>query len=219
MHIKNYNSSDRNASESLKQGGLSVANTLDTATQICNFMKQYSLNITGTVTLPDGCVYDRIYNVGGGDCFFISICQGLKFFGITMDHAELRTKVGRWLQNPDHALLIEMQLELQPADLYEHLRGYPPPPTGWANFLTGMTWEDWGAHIEVLGEWVGPMEITPTNHVLNDMGTDIRVNIYDPRSRQIFGDEENQLAGGIDKPIIMAMSLGGHFEWLRLRNE
>ena len=219
VHIKNYNSSDQKASESLKQGELSVANTLDTATQICNFMKQYSLNITGTVTLPDGCIYERIYNVGGGDCFFISICQGLNFFGITMDHVQLRTNVAKWLQNPDHALLMELQLELLPADLYDHLKEYPPPPTGWENLLNGMTWQDWGAHIEVLGEWVGPMEITSTNHVLDAMGTDIRVNIYDPNSEQIFGDEENQLAGGIDKPIIMIMSWGGHFEWLRLKSE
>ena len=169
--------------------------------------------------LPDGCVYDRIYNVGGGDCFFISICQGLNFFGITMDHVELRTKVGRWLQNPSHALLMEMHLELQPSDLYNHLKEFPPPPTGWANYLHGMTWEDWGAHIEVLGGWVGPLEITPTNHVLADMGTDLRVNIYDPRNGQIFGDEENQLAGGIDRPIIMVMCFGGHYEWLRMRNE
>ena len=167
-HIKDYGTLHQNGSDCLEQDGLSVPNTLDKANQICNFLKQYSLYITGTVTLPDGCVYDRIYNVGGGDCFFISICQGLKFFGITMDHVELRTKVGRWLQNPDHALLVELQLELQPADLYYHLREYPAPPTGWVNFLTGLTWEDWGAHIEILGEWVGPMKITPTNHVLND---------------------------------------------------
>ena len=219
VHIKQYDTLDLTASKCLPQGGLSWANTVDKAMQMVNFLKQHSLYITGTLTLPDGCVYDRIYNVGGGDCFFISICQGLNFFGITMDHVELRTKVGRWLQNPSHALLMEMHLELQPSDLYNHLKEFPPPPTGWANYLNGMTWEDWGAHIEVLGGWVGPLEITPTNHVLADMGTDLRVNIYDPRNGQIFGDEENQLAGGIDRPIIMVMCFGGHYEWLRLRNE
>ena len=63
------------------------------------------------------------------------------------------------------------------------------------------------------------MEITPTNHVLEEMGTDIRVNIFDPRSGQIFGNEENQRSDGMDKPIIMVMSLTGHYEWLRLRYE
>ena len=219
VHIKQYGMSGLSATKCLTQGGLPGANTVDKAMEICNFLKQHSLYITGTLMLPDGCVYDRIYNVGGGDCFFISICQGLNFFGITMDHVELRTKVGRWLQNPSHALLMEMHLELQPSDLYNHLKEFPPPPTGWANYLHGMTWEDWGAHIEVLGGWVGPLEITPTNHVLADMGTDLRVNIYDPRNGQIFGDEENQLAGGIDRPIIMVMCFGGHYEWLRMRNE
>ena len=51
------------------------------------------------------------------------------------------------------------------------------------------------------------------------MGTDIRVNIFDPMSRQIFGDEENQRSDGIDKPIIMIMSFASHFEWLRLRTD
>ena len=149
VHIKQYGTSDLSASTCLTQGGLSGANTVDKAMQMCNFQKQHSLYITGRLTLPDGCVYDRIYNVGGGDCFFISVCQGLSFFGITMDHVELRTKVARWLQNPSHALLMEMHLELQPSDLYNHLKEFPPPPTGWANYLNGMTWEDWGAHVEV----------------------------------------------------------------------
>ena len=57
VHIKKYTTSDQNASGCLKQGGLTVANTLDTANQICNFLKQYSLYITDTATLPDGCIY------------------------------------------------------------------------------------------------------------------------------------------------------------------
>ena len=76
-----------------------------------------------------------------------------------------------------------------------------------------------GAHVELVGEWVGPMELTPTNHVLEEMGTDTRVNIFDPRSGQILGDEENERSDGIDKPIIMVLSLRGHYEWLRLRDE
>ena len=54
------------------------------------------------------------------------------------------------------------------------------------------------------------MEITPTNHVLEEMGTDIRVNIFDPRSGQIVGDEENLRSDGFEKPIIMVLCLGGH---------
>ena len=132
-----------------------------------------------------------------------------------MDHVELRTKVGGWLQNPANALHMDA-IRVTAIRLVSSFKKVSP-----ATYRLGtlLKWDDWGSHIQVLGEWVGPMEITPTNQVLNEMGTDIRVNIYDPRSKQIFGDEENQLASGIDKPIIMVMSFGGHYEWLRLRNE
>ena len=63
------------------------------------------------------------------------------------------------------------------------------------------------------------MEITPTNHVLEEMGTDIRVNIFDPRSGQIFGDEENLCLDGFEKPLIMVLSLSWHNEWLRLQDD
>lgn len=63
------------------------------------------------------------------------------------------------------------------------------------------------------------MEITPTNHVLEKMGTDILVNIFDPMSGQIFGDGENQRSDGMDKPIVMIMCLTGHYVWLSLQHE
>ena len=210
---------DGDDNKSSTKSVLYEANNVDIVAQICNIFKTFNLHITGIMTLPDGNRYDRIFNVGGGDCFFHSICQGLEFFGISIDHVDLRTRVGRWLQNADNANLMETHLEIQPSGLYHHLKRFPAPPTGWMNYLNGMTWQDWGVHVELLGEWVGPMEITPTNHVLEEMGTDIRVNIYDPRSRQVFGDEENQDSDGTDKPIIMIMSSTGHYESLRLRDD
>ena len=63
------------------------------------------------------------------------------------------------------------------------------------------------------------MEITPTNHVLEEMGTDIRVNIFDPRSGQIFGDEENLGLHGFEKPLIIVLCLGRHYERLRLQDD
>ena len=51
------------------------------------------------------------------------------------------------------------------------------------------------------------------------MGTDIRVNIFDPRSGQIFGDEDNRRSDGFEKPIIMVLSFSGHYEWLRLQDD
>ena len=203
----------------LSSGGFYGADTVDIAERLRNIFKAYSLHITGRIALPDGCNYDRIFNVGGGNCYFYAVCQGLKFFGITIDHIELRTKVGRWLQNGDNANLMQTHLEISPPGLYHHLKRFPAPAGGWRSYLAGMTWQDWGVHVELLGEWVGPMEITPTNHVLEEMGSDVRVNIYDPNSVYILGDEENIRVDGIAKPIILIMSARGHFEWLRLRDE
>ena len=63
------------------------------------------------------------------------------------------------------------------------------------------------------------MEIPPTNHVLEEIGSDIQVNIYEPNSKQIFGDEENQFSVGINKPKIVIMCLGAHYELLHLQDE
>ena len=49
--------------------------------------------------------------------------------------------------------------------------------------------------------------------------TDIRVNIFEPRSGQILGDEENLGSDGFEKPLIMVLSLSGHYEWLRLQDD
>ena len=183
---------DGNESGSTAQSVGHEANSNAIVTQICKIFKDYNLYITGSLILPDGNRYDRIFNVGGGNCYFYAVCQGLEFFGISIDHVHLRTLVGGWLQNSHNAQLMHTDLEILPSGLYHHLKRYPSPPGGWVSYLSGMTWQDWGVHVELLGELVGPLEITPTNHVLAEMGTDIHVNIYDLRSGQIFGDEENQ---------------------------
>ena len=161
---------DGNATKPCTKSVLYKANIVDIAAKICSIFKTYNLHVTGIITLPDGNRYDRIFNVGGGNCYFYGVSQGLEFFGISMDHIQLRTRVGQWLQNPDNATFMETHLEIQPSGLYHHLKGYPAPPGGWRYYLNGMTWQDWGVHVELLGEWVGAMEITPTNHVLEEMG-------------------------------------------------
>ena len=210
---------DGNATESSTKTVLYEANIGDIAAQMCNIFKMFNLHVTGIITLPDGNRYDRIFNVGGGNCYFYGVSQGLEFFGISMDHIQLRTRVGQWLQNPDNATFMEMHLGIQPSGLYHHLKDYPAPPGGWRNYLNGMTWQDWGVHVELLGEWVGSIELTPTNHILEEMGSDIRLNIYDPRSKQVYGDEQNHFSDGTEKPIIMLLCLSGHFEWLRFRDD
>ena len=174
--------------------------------------------VTGQKTLPNGLQCDRIYHPGGGDCYLYSVSQGCSFYGVYITHAELRTKVGQWLQNPDNALWMAMTLGLQPIHLLSHLNRFPAPHGGWATYLRGMTWVDGGVHVQQQGGWVGPLEITSTNCVLQEMGSDIRVNIYDPLCNYILGNEENVRADGLLKPIIMIISEGGHYEWLRHRD-
>ena len=187
-----------------------------TQLQYClNKQLNHGLHVVGTVHLPNGIEYDRIHNVGGGDCFFLSVAQGCRFFGINIDHVELRSRVGQWIQG--HALLMENQLGIQPIDLLDHMIRFPAPPQGWWAYLICMDWAQWGVHVEQLGEWVGPLEVNPTNHVLEEMGCDLRVNIYSPDSQYIVGNEANVRGDGVEKPLIIVMSSGGHYEWLRMK--
>ena len=192
--------------------------TINFITQVkycLNKQLNHGLHVVGHVTLPNGIEYDRIHNVGGGDCFFISVSQGCKFFGINIDHIELRSRVGQWIQG--HALLMETQLGIQPIDLLHLMTWFSAPPQGWWSYLINMDWVQWGVHVEQLGEWVGPLEVNPTNHVLEEMGSDLRVNIYSPDSQYIVGNEANVREDGHEKPIIFIMSSGGHYEWLRMK--
>ena len=192
--------------------------TINFITQVkycLNKQLNHGLHVVGDVTLPNGIEYDRIYNVGGGDCFFLSVAQGCQFFGINIDHVELRSRVGQWIQG--HALLMEEQLGIQPIDLHDHMIRFPAPPQGWWSYLILMDWIQWGVHVEQLGEWVGPLEVNPTNHVLEEMGCDLRVNIYSPDSQYIVGNEENLHENGDEKPLIIVMSSGGHYEWLMMK--
>ena len=86
----------------------------------------HGLHVVGEVTLPNGIEYDRIFNIGGGDCFFISVAQGCQFFGTNINHIELRSRVGQWIQG--HAYLMQLQLGIQPIELHDHLIRFPAPP-------------------------------------------------------------------------------------------
>ena len=194
--------------------------TINFVTQVkycLNKQLNHGLHVVGDVTLPNGVEYERIHNVGGGDCFFLGVAQGCQFFGININHVELRSRVGQWIQG--HAFLMEAHLGVKPIDLHDHMICFPAPPQGWWSYLLGMDWVQWGVHVEQLGEWVGPLEVNPTNHVLEEMGCDLRVNIYSPESNYIMGNEENVREDGVEKPLIIVMSSGGHYEWLRMKTD
>ena len=74
----------------------------------------------------------------GGNCYFYAVCQGLEFFGISIDHVDLRTNVGRWLQNPHNAYLMRTHLEIMSSDLYDLRKRFPSPIGGWAGCLNRL---------------------------------------------------------------------------------
>ena len=72
--------------------------TINFATQLKHCLSKHfdhGLHVVGTITMPNGIQYERIFNVGEGDCFFWSIAQGCQFFGVHIDHIELRSRVGQ----------------------------------------------------------------------------------------------------------------------------
>ena len=72
--------------------------TINFATQLEHCLSKHfdhGLHVVGTITMPNGIQYERIFNVGEGDCFFLSIAQGCQFFGVHIDHIELRSRVGQ----------------------------------------------------------------------------------------------------------------------------
>ena len=83
------------------------------------------------------------------------------------------------------------------------------PAEGWESYLAGRDWGWWGEHLRKKGTWVGALEVPIINQMLDNIGLDIVVNIYDGRSGNIFGNEHNGT-----KTVIMLYLFPGHFELL-----
>ena len=72
--------------DSTTKSVLHEVNYVDIATHIFNIFKKYSFHITGWMDLPDGYRYNRIFNVGGGNCFSTASAKdwtSLKYLSIT----------------------------------------------------------------------------------------------------------------------------------------
>ena len=83
------------------------------------------------------------------------------------------------------------------------------PAEGWESYLAGRNWGWWGEHLRKKGTWVGALEVPIINQMLDNIGLDIVVNLYDGRSGKIFGNEHNGT-----KTVIMLYLSPGHFELL-----
>ena len=83
------------------------------------------------------------------------------------------------------------------------------PAEGWESYLAGRDWGWWGEHLRKKGTWVGVLEVPIINQMLDNIGLDIVVNVYQARNRKIFCDEHNGT-----KTVIMLYLSHGHFELL-----
>ena len=74
MEVTAQSMLDGNESGSTVQSVRHEANSNAIVTQIYKIFKDYNLYITGLLILPEGNRYDRIFNVGGGNCYFYAVC-------------------------------------------------------------------------------------------------------------------------------------------------
>ena len=88
--------------------------------------------------------------------------------------------------------------------------GAVEPLEGWAEHLAGRNWKFWGQRIAKPGVWVGAIELEAMNELLLNAGYDVRVNIYDSRSKRLFGNDRN-----VPNQLVLILYMkNGHFELL-----
>ena len=154
-----------------------------------------------------------VYNHGGGDCFFIAVQQGLRQLKmVEFDNDEMRQNLSLWFQDDNNAAAITSLHTASPCDIIPYLDnvGGPKPRQGWTKYLSGRDWKFWGRRIARKGVWVGAIELEAMNDLLLNTGYDVRVNIYDSRSKKLFGEDRN-IPGQL---VIILYLSDGHFELL-----
>ena len=106
---------------------------------------------------------------------------------------------------------MEVNIGGLPSDFVGQLQdtGLYTPAEGWDLYLSGKDWGWWGEHIRKRGTWVGALEVPIINQMLDNAGLNVVVNIFDWRSRLIYGNEHNG-----DKLVIMLYLSPGHYELL-----
>ena len=153
------------------------------------------------------------YNSGKGDCFFNAVEQGLLLLRmVEFDKDEMRKNLSLWFQDDGNAAAITALHSAHPYDIIPHLHyvGGAEPRVGWRTYLRGRDWKFWGRRIARKGTWVGAIELEAMNDLLLNAGYDVRVNIYDSRSKKLFGEDHN-ITGQL---VIIIYLYAGHFEVL-----
>ena len=128
-----------------------------------------------------------------------------------MNEADIRENLASWFQLDTNQMQMEAHIGGPPAAFIEHLpdHGLYTPAEGWDSYLAGKDWGWWGEHIRKQGTWVGVLEVPIINQMLDNIGLEVVVNIFDRRTGLIYGNEHN----GTKQVIMLYLSLG-HFELL-----
>ena len=156
-------------------------------------------------------MYTR-YNPGKGNCFFYGLQQGLEKLGVSfLNEEDIRENLANWFQVETNQLQMEAHIGGPPSTIIGQLQdtGLYTPAEGWESYLAGKDWGWWGEHIRKRGTWVGALEVPIINQMLDNVGLNVVLNIFDWRSRLIYGNENNGA-----KQVIMLYLSPGHFELL-----
>ena len=84
------------------------------------------------------------------------------------------------------------------------------PLEGWTQYLKGRDWKFWGKRVGIKGVWVGAIELEAMNELLLNAGYDVRVNIWDSKSKHLVGADRNVP----EQKVIILNLKAGHFEIL-----
>ena len=144
--------------------------------------------------LPGIGSMQTVWNAGQGNCFFLSVAQGLDDAGLgAVTQENLRERLSDWFTIPGNAHWFEVNIGATPAEIIPNLPdvGAYVPSCGWVTYLQGEDWSFWGEQIRTQGTWVEALELRPVNDVLLEMGINAQVNIYDAETHTFHGNDTN----------------------------
>ena len=134
------------------------------------------------VKIPDYPPMYTRYNPGRGNCFFYGLEQGLQKLGVTfLNEEEIRENLADWFQLETNQMQMEAHIGGRPSSFIGQLpdTGLFTPAEGWESYLAGKDWGWWGEHIRKKGTWVGVLEVPIINQMLDNIGLDVVVIVFD----------------------------------------
>ena len=136
----------------------------------------------GVVTVM-GTLYNRVDYGAQGNCLFLAVAGGLKFFvgPSKYDHRYLRQAVSDWYIQ--FGLQYRALIGARPSDV---ILDNPELPD--ISIFKNWTWAQWGHHISKNGVWGGDSELMAFNMVLPE---GYKLNIYISNDGVIWGKEHN----------------------------